>query len=285
MTLIIEKPTGAKLVMAKGFTPESYMYEFPALYPVWTPVNITTALWLDAASESTITQSSGSVSQWNDRSGNDRNATQSTAANQPIIASGLNSRRSLNFDGNGDNLVLPTGFLNGATAFSIAFAMLGPLQSNDAIFGPATSNSTGLELVYTNIVSSPTLVRINNVNKFTSGLWSTNSQPAISVLQADASATAGWLNGSTVSAVSATGIAALNFNGVYSIGTYSSNATGQGSSGTNVSAQMNLGEFIISTTVWSLSDRQKVEGYLAHKWGLTANLPSDHPYKTVGPTP
>ncbi|MDA8774210.1 hypothetical protein N9N13_00660 [Opitutales bacterium] len=30
-------------------------------------------------------------------------------------------------------------------------------------------------------------------------------------------------------------------------------------------------------------DRQKIEGYLAHKWGLTADLPSDHPYKNNAP--
>lgn len=29
--------------------------------------------------------------------------------------------------------------------------------------------------------------------------------------------------------------------------------------------------------------RQKTEGYLAHKWGLTSVLPSDHPYKTAEP--
>jgi hypothetical protein len=31
------------------------------------------------------------------------------------------------------------------------------------------------------------------------------------------------------------------------------------------------------------ADRQRVEGYLAHKWGLTANLPADHPYKNAAP--
>ena len=31
------------------------------------------------------------------------------------------------------------------------------------------------------------------------------------------------------------------------------------------------------------SDREKIEGYLAHKHGLTANLPADHPYKTTAP--
>jgi hypothetical protein len=28
----------------------------------------------------------------------------------------------------------------------------------------------------------------------------------------------------------------------------------------------------------------KMEGYLAHKWGLTGNLPSNHDYKTLWPT-
>jgi hypothetical protein len=42
-------------------------------------------------------------------------------------------------------------------------------------------------------------------------------------------------------------------------------------------------ELITFTT--NATNRQLLEGYLAHKWGLTANLPNDHPYKTVGPTP
>ena len=29
---------------------------------------------------------------------------------------------------------------------------------------------------------------------------------------------------------------------------------------------------------------EKVEGYLAHKWGLTDNLPNNHPYKNKVPT-
>ena len=29
--------------------------------------------------------------------------------------------------------------------------------------------------------------------------------------------------------------------------------------------------------------RQRIEGYLAHTWGLTANLPAGHPYKAAPP--
>lgn len=32
-----------------------------------------------------------------------------------------------------------------------------------------------------------------------------------------------------------------------------------------------------------ITEFEKAEGYLAHKWGLTANLPSDHPFKNVSP--
>ena len=32
-----------------------------------------------------------------------------------------------------------------------------------------------------------------------------------------------------------------------------------------------------------ITEFQKAEGYLAHKWGLTGNLPSDHPFKNVSP--
>ena len=33
-----------------------------------------------------------------------------------------------------------------------------------------------------------------------------------------------------------------------------------------------------------ISDVEKAEGYLAHKWGLTGNLPVSHPYKSSAPT-
>ena len=32
-----------------------------------------------------------------------------------------------------------------------------------------------------------------------------------------------------------------------------------------------------------ITEFEKAEGYLAHKWGLTSNLPSDHPFKNVSP--
>jgi hypothetical protein len=44
-------------------------------------------------------------------------------------------------------------------------------------------------------------------------------------------------------------------------------------------------EIVMLPSVADTTTRQKLEGYLAWKWGLTANLPAGHPYKTIGPTP
>ena len=44
-----------------------------------------------------------------------------------------------------------------------------------------------------------------------------------------------------------------------------------------------IAEVISFNTKLSDSDRQKVEGYLAHKWGLSSKLPSSHPYSLGHP--
>ena len=44
-----------------------------------------------------------------------------------------------------------------------------------------------------------------------------------------------------------------------------------------------IAELIVTSGLLSETDRQKLEGYLAHKWALTASLPAGHPYKSVAP--
>ena len=46
-----------------------------------------------------------------------------------------------------------------------------------------------------------------------------------------------------------------------------------------------IGELLVLPYIATVDSVQRVEGYLAHKWGLTANLPSDHPYRWMPPTP
>jgi len=44
-----------------------------------------------------------------------------------------------------------------------------------------------------------------------------------------------------------------------------------------------MAEVVICDAVLSSTNREKLEGYLAHKWGLESNLPSTHPYKSSAP--
>ena len=46
----------------------------------------------------------------------------------------------------------------------------------------------------------------------------------------------------------------------------------------------NIAEVIVFSKFVGEEERQKIEGYLAHKYGLLGNLPASHPYKTAVPT-
>jgi hypothetical protein len=45
-----------------------------------------------------------------------------------------------------------------------------------------------------------------------------------------------------------------------------------------------IAEVVLCNNSLSATDRQKVEGYLAHKYGVQGNLPAGHPYKSAAPT-
>ena len=42
-------------------------------------------------------------------------------------------------------------------------------------------------------------------------------------------------------------------------------------------------EIVLYNVVLTTTQIQLIEGYLAWKWGLQANLPSGHPYKSASP--
>ena len=68
--------------------------------PIFTPTQISGCLlWVDAADSTTITHSSGDVSQWDDKSGNNHHLTQSTSAYEPTYSSVV-PYPCIEFDGN-----------------------------------------------------------------------------------------------------------------------------------------------------------------------------------------
>lgn len=80
-------------------------------------------LWLDADDASTFTYSSANVvSQWNDKSGNGRHASQGTVASQPLrVGYAQNGRAVVRFDGSNDYLTSASTISGTAFTYIAAF--------------------------------------------------------------------------------------------------------------------------------------------------------------------
>jgi hypothetical protein len=254
---------------------------------VWNPSMISTALWLDAADASTVTTISGGVSQWSDKSGNARNFTQGTAGSRPAYTtSALNGLSAVTPDGSDDWLTGPVVFSGTTPDDYFIIAAIKILNIIDA--GNNTANGlfyqTGSEVlnvnVYLNLAQSPDYKVLTDLFPDTGG-----SLPSTTATQANTSyilatsrisgTRAIWINGSTDASQSA----AETYTGAAIVATDLFMLRG-----VNNALNAHVGE-ILMLPYPSDVNRQKLEGYLAHKWGLGANLPGDHPYKTVGPKP
>lgn len=249
--------------------------------PVWTPAQIPTALWLDASDNSTITLNGSNVSQWNDKSGNGYHVSQQAVAKQPpygVLANQQNNLNTISFDGINDELRRNTEIIGNASSQKHIF-LAGKWLSSAvedipiAIGGTAdnhlkmrcfyrTTNSTtfGLE-IFNGGVAEPSFNPINgNFNTFYGRFPVPNSNT--------------YEIGYNGTIVSKTGPFPQPIQAGVIVGGWQTVAP--------YFTAINVGEIIICDAL-TVSDRQKIEGYLAHKWGLTANLPAGHPYKTIPP--
>jgi hypothetical protein len=112
----------------------------------FTPRSIASlALWLDSLDPSTIHAAGGAVSQWNDKSGNGRNAVQASSSQQPVY----NMGNGLTFDGVDDTLTYDGTFLAGSryTIFVVEkSASVAGMQY--FLAGTSESSNTNLQLGY-----------------------------------------------------------------------------------------------------------------------------------------
>ena len=275
-------------------------YRFGRVVP-WTPANITTALWLDASDASTVTTVSGAVSQWNDKSGNARHATQGTAANRPTYTSaGQNGLNVLTLDGSNDSMALGSNLALG-TAHTVVIA-----AKNSATITTATSgqmllsggsyvDSSTSEWLFGagSLTGNLTDERLFSLvvadfggNAEVFGRGKTNADVSGGLIVSESFTTAGnaftgRLNGSADYA------AASSAGGFSSTSTrYPTFTRGIGYRFSNAANYWNgqVWEIVLATSELSLSNIERIEGYLAHKWGLTGSLPAGHPYKTTAPT-
>ncbi len=250
----------------------------------WSPASITTELWLDGSDASTITLNGSVVSQWNDKSGNGRHATQGDNAKRPIyLSNSINGRSTLDWDGTDDSMEI-TGavsttlntILSNDDTHSIAILLEADVISNSPVIlhVPEGSweflievNSTGGGLYWGYTTS--------NFRTYSTGTFASITKPTFFVLtKSDSSTGDAYSAGSLVSSYSGTLGATPTMTSNFVIGSYSSSSF-------NFNGR--IAEIIISKETWDTETRQRVEGYLAHKWGREGDLPVDHPYKSISP--
>jgi len=228
----------------------------------WSPEDITTALWYDASDSDTITASGGSVSQLDDKSGNLNHATQGVAGNQPTTGvktiGGLNT---INFDND---------FL---------------------VFNDLTLAETMVAIVY-----NP-LAAVSQFMIASDGFGGAKSRFYIMEDGADFGNSEVNItdptNDDTLTVSTVDGVGDGVNQAIYKNGTLGgSGTTDRSSVATNFElggrlaslAEFDFCEVVIVYNDTTQSTRQKLEGYLAHKWSLTDELPADHPYKSNAPT-
>ena len=263
-----------------------YKYAPPRKFTqdTWTPAEITTALWLDAADSTTIMQSSG-ITQWADKSGNNRHAVPPLATKPTYATSGINSLGSVVFSSGADPFLVPSfASPTGANGLLVAFVAEKtgePVNySNPLTFGAV--NAQWSFILPKNGVTVP-----NGENKCWFRNRSTDTSHVLSVNNFGVNVprlVVGTLKDSDGMALTFDGnVEATRAPATHILGSAAALTIGSSpdSSYSGNRFQGRMGEIIIVYGDTSIATHQKIEGYLAHKWGLAANLPPDHPYKTA----
>jgi hypothetical protein len=229
------------------------------------------ALWLDAADITTMSFSGASVTQWRDKTNNIQFNTQGTASFLTVVPNSIQNTQSLYFNNtSGENVAL-VGSFNQSSIFSLFVVWKNLTQNNGTFrniigwqfvstpspgafnFGyPLTQTGSNLSIWNTQSGSHQTLLPVTNNTNYIG--YSQFPTPSLSI------------NGNSPSSsalVTTPNAPTLYIGGVIAI---------------NQTVSMYLGEVIIYNTTLTTSERQQIEGYLAWKWGLQANLPTTHPY-------
>lgn len=245
----------------------------------WSPSRTTTALWLDAADETTFTKSGEAISQWNDKSGNARHVTQATSANQPLYKAGtVNGLASVLFDGSND--VLTVSMTTGLSSSFAIFAVAVPVQVQ-AIRGFVVSEVTSYSNYWALLGTST-----NSITNF--ALFDGTNNPGTSHVAPTAN-NAYVMNGirdvsaDTVQYYQDGTLRQSTTDTTTSTPSYGNLRIGGQTNVANRYANVRICEVVIVSSVLSTALRQQFEGYLAWKWGTVSSLPSDHPYKNIGP--
>ena len=237
----------------------------------WSPSDVTTRFWINADESSSITQASGIVTRIDDLSGNGYNVTPLGSSTIQSIAGGQNGRSILRFDGDADSTnwtVIP--FDSTAVHKFFMVVKVTKADQNDALLN---FSGGGLAVILfqfgadfkANWYTNSNIHMRGNSTSYTGQYIMVSSEFNLAN-----NTMSNWINGTATD----TGVAN---SGLSNFGTMSLRI------GKHIAyGDADWGEIIFTENLHP-SDSDRMEGYLAHKWGLEGDLPSSHPYKTNAP--
>ena len=262
----------------------------------WTPASLGAdlALWLDADDAGTITLNGSDVAQWDDKSGNGNDVSNGAASTQPAyLATGWNGNPTVSFTATGQEFLFKAGVSNFASnddfTLASAFEFLQTTNAWDMATGwRSTPNQASAGAAVLQCMSSSnTQIGIHNTDQV-----DTRIKVDVTSRLGKKIATVGRSggtdgNGGAVT-VTSTGFSQPTYQTDDTQTWTSAAATGfqvgGKQQGGTAYGDKYVSEVVGCNTKLSTENRQKLEGYLAWKWGLEANLPALHPYKNSPPT-
>lgn len=240
------------------------------------PANLTSHLKLWLRADEGITLNGGTVTEWSDQGPSASNVLQATLANQPTYnttSNLINFNSSLTFDGANDFMrptssIFGTGNLN-YTTFGLVNSNINSGNRYWLSDGNAGCNST-VGFAHSGL----NLANVNWCNDFNLGIISLG-QTYIEGFSRNATGTL-RTNYRDGFATGTNAVAGLNkVNGFTTIG--ATPAPGEFWNGL-------IGEIIAYDTIMSLVNQQKINSYLAVKWGLTLDQSSPYNYLAANGT-
>ena len=230
----------------------------------WNPSSLSNLIvWFDSDDSSTITKDgSNLVSEWADKSDNNNHAIQSSSALQPADA---NLGDGIEFDGSNDGFVLTNDISESNMSLFIVMKGDGYVTAN---------NNDSRILIYDIQDQKYHRLYWNGTSEFNNQNVPDHDATKIQILEFAHHGMTSDVRVNGVNSVTKNASQATTFD-IDRIGIKWDTQTSIGSWDGNI-----LEVMAVTTT----TDREKIEGYLAHKWGLEADLPNDHTYKNSAPT-
>lgn len=235
--------------------------------PLWTPIVLGAGLYSWHAADAITGADDGvALATWADSGPNAKDMAQATEANRPTYETNeVNGLPIVRFNGTNQDIAIAS-----VTGLVQPLAIVAALKVNDSAGRFWTAS--GLRALLAGSGGISVTVNAGSDQTFTLPSFNDTNFHVMIVV---------YNGANSYLTFDGTAAAAADVGSTSPTGSLTLASTGAASS----YLVSDWGEVAImqGATALTSANIDRMNGYLAHKWGLTTNLPSDHPYKNVAP--